>query len=65
MIEIILSAIALVLVLIGIWHEEKLIAFEDELWERIKDRIVYTGARVIVWHKNRKAGREVWHVRRR
>lgn len=64
MIEIILSAIALVLVLIGIWHEEKLIAFEAELWERVKDRTLYSLAHVVVWHKNRKAGRKVWHVRR-
>jgi hypothetical protein len=61
---IILGAIALALVLIGIWHEDKLIAFEDELWERIKDRIAYAGAHVVVWYKNKKAGREVWHVRR-
>ena len=61
MIEIILSAIALVLVLIGIWHEEKLIAFEDEL----RERIAYGCARLIVKHRNRKAGREVWHVKRR
>lgn len=65
MTEIILSAIALVLVLIGIWHEEKLIAFEAELWERIKDRVLYYCAHVIVWYKNRKAGQEIWHVRRR
>ena len=62
---IILGAIALVLILVGIWHEEKLIAFENELWERVKDRIAYTGARVIVKHRNRKAGREVWQVKRR
>lgn len=61
MTEIILSAIALVLILVGIWHEEKLIAFEDMLL----DRIAYGVAHVIVWYKNKKAGREVWHVRRR
>lgn len=60
MLEIILSAIALVLVLIGIWHEEKLIAFED----RLLDRVLYYCAHVIVWYRNKKAGREVWHVRR-
>lgn len=35
MIEIIICAAALVLILIGIWHEDKLIAFEDWLADRI------------------------------
>lgn len=64
MLSITLSAIALVLVLIGIWHEEKLIAFENALWERVKDRVLYSLAHIVVWYRNRKAGREVWHVRR-
>ena len=64
MLSITLSAIATVLVLVGIWHEEKLIAFENALWERVKDRAAYAGAHIIVWYKNRKAGREVWSVRR-
>lgn len=62
---IILGAIALVLILIGIWHEDKLIAFEDELWEQVKDRTAYTVAHVVAWYRNKKAGRKVWHVRRR
>jgi len=36
MIEITISTIALVLILIGIWHEEKIIAFEDKIFEKIK-----------------------------
>lgn len=62
---IILGAIALVLILIGIWHEEKLIAFEAELWERIKDRVLYCLAHVVAWYRNKKAGRKVWRVKRR
>ena len=61
----IIAAIALALVLIGIWHEEKLIAFEAELWERIKDRVLYCLAHIVVWYRNKKAGREVWQVKRR
>lgn len=38
MISIILCAIALVLILVGIWHEEKLIVFEDKLWRIIRRR---------------------------
>ncbi|MBO5123407.1 MAG: hypothetical protein J6B99_09655 [Oscillospiraceae bacterium] len=61
MTEIILSAIALILILVGIWHEEKLIAFEDMLL----DRIAYGCAHLVAWYRNKKSGREVWHVRRR
>ena len=35
MLVIIIGAIALPLILTGIWHEEKLIAFEDWLADRI------------------------------
>ena len=34
-----ISAVALALILIGIWHEEKLIAFEDKVIKYIKDHI--------------------------
>lgn len=60
MTAIILQAVASVLVLVGIWNEEKLIEFED----RLLDRAAYRCACVIVKHKNEKAGREVWSVRR-
>jgi hypothetical protein len=46
-----IATIALVLILLGIWHEEKLIAFEDRLWEHIKDRIAYCIAQVIIAYR--------------
>lgn len=57
---IILQALATVLVLVGIWKEEKLIEFED----RLLDRAAYGCACIIVKNKNKEAGREVWSVRR-
>ena len=38
MFSIILCTVLLVLILIGIWHEEKLIAFEDKVWRIIRHR---------------------------
>ena len=38
-IETIILAAILVLILIGIWKEEKLIAFERRTWAKIKRRI--------------------------
>lgn len=46
MFSIILCTVLLVLILIGIWHEEKLIAFEDKLWAHIADRIGYIAAKI-------------------
>ena len=45
------ATIALVLILTGILHEEKLIAFED----RLADRIGYHIAQVIIRHRKKKA----------
>lgn len=50
--KMLIATIALVLILIGIWHEEKLIAFED--W--LADRIGYLIAKVIIWFRNLKKG---------
>lgn len=50
-IQMLIETIALVLVLIGILHEEKLIAFEDKMWEYIKDRIAYVIAKIIIWYR--------------
>ena len=49
--QTVIPAAALALILIGIWHEEKLIAFED----RIADRLAWLVAQVIVKHRKRKA----------
>lgn len=47
-IQMSIATIALVLILLGIWHEEKLIAFEDKMYEYICDRIGYCIAKVII-----------------
>lgn len=47
MFEIIIGAIALALVLLGIWYEEKVIAFED--W--CADRIGYHIAKAIIGYR--------------
>ena len=49
--QTVILSLALVLILVGIWHEEKLIAFED----KIIDRFAYLVAQVIVRHRKRKA----------
>ncbi len=49
--QTLIPAAALALILVGIWHEEKLIAFED----RIADRLAWLVAQVIVKHRKRKA----------
>ena len=48
MVGIIISSVALVLILVGIWHEEKLIAFENRLWDYIADRIGYCLAKIVI-----------------
>lgn len=49
--QTLIPAAALALILVGIWHEEKLIAFED----RVADRLAYLVAQVIVKHRKKKA----------
>ncbi len=46
--------LALALILVGIWHEEKLIAFEERLWDFLADRIGYIAARVYVTFRKKK-----------
>jgi hypothetical protein len=46
-----IATIALVLILFGIWHEEKLIALEDKMYEYICDRIGYYIAKVIIAYR--------------
>ena len=58
MLSVIFCAIALVLILIGILFEEKLITFEDKIYEHF----AYLCACVVVWHRNRKAGKKLWSV---
>jgi|GEM_PF-4966026 len=48
-----IATIALVLILAGILHEEKLIAFED----RVADRIGYHIAQVIIRYRKKKAAK--------
>ena len=48
MLGTIICAVALVLILVGILHEEKVIAFEDRVWEYIKDRVAYVVAKIYV-----------------
>lgn len=43
--------LALIAILFGIIHEEKLIAFED--W--LADRIGYIAARVVIWFRHLKS----------
>ncbi len=45
------ATVALTLILIGILHEEKLVAFEN----RVADRIGYHIAQVIIRHRKKKA----------
>ncbi len=45
------ATIALALILVGILHEEKLIAFEN----KVADRIGYHIAQVIIRHRKKKA----------
>lgn len=49
--------LALALILTGIWHEEKLIAFEEKLWDFIADRIGYIAARVYVTFRKKKVAK--------
>lgn len=49
--DIVVGCLGLCAVLTAIWHEEKLIQFEDWLWEKIKDRIAYVIAKIIIWYR--------------
>ncbi len=54
MLKIIIAAIALIIILVMIWHEEKIIAFEERLSDKIADRIGYYIAQVILWYRRTK-----------
>jgi hypothetical protein len=60
MLKLIIAAVALVLVLLGILYEEKLIAFEDRIFEYF----AYLCAHVVAWYRNKKAGRKAWTVKK-
>ena len=45
---------ALTLILTGIWHEEKLIAFEEKLWDFIADRIGWLAAQIYLKFKKER-----------
>ena len=53
--ETTILTIALALVLVGIWHEEKLIAFEDKIWDVVADRLGYIAARIVIAFRKKKA----------
>ena len=59
MLETVICAVALVLILIGIWHEEKIIAFEDRAWEYIKGRTAYVVAKIYLGVKKVRINRLV------
>ena len=55
--DTIILATAIALILVGIWHEEKLIAFERKIADFVSDRIGYCIAQVIIHHRKRKAAK--------
>ncbi len=55
--ETVLLTLAFALVLVGIWHEEKLIAFEDKIWDVVADRLGYIAARIVIAFRKRKAAK--------
>lgn len=52
--ETVVLTLALALLLVGIWHEEKLIAFEDKVWDVIADRLGYIAARIVIAFRKKK-----------
>ena len=48
---------ALALILTGIWHEEKLIAFEEKAWDYIADRIGWLAAQIVITYRKIKRHR--------
>jgi hypothetical protein len=46
--------LALIIVLLGITHEEKLIAFEDKIWSYVADRIGYIAAKIYLTFKKER-----------
>ena len=53
MLATILECLAFALVLVGIRHEEKLIAFEDKVAEFVLDRTAYYIAKIIVAYRKK------------
>lgn len=54
-IETALEALALILILVGIWNEEKIIAFEDKL----VDKLAWYTAQVVINFRRIKAHRKI------
>lgn len=46
--------LALALILVGIWHEEKLIAFEEKVSDYVADRIGYIAACIVIAYRKIK-----------
>ncbi|MBQ8026570.1 MAG: hypothetical protein IJ261_00475 [Clostridia bacterium] len=55
--QTVILTLALALILVGIWHEEKLIAFENRVADYISDRIGYHIAQIIIRNRKRKAAK--------
>ena len=55
--QIVFGVFALALVLTGIWYEEKLIAFEDRVWDFVADRIGYVAARIVIAFRKKKVAK--------
>ena len=55
--QIVFGVLALAVVLAGIWHEDKLIAFEDKVWDFVADRIGYIAARIVIAFRKKKAAK--------
>ena len=55
--QIVFGVFALTAVLAGIWYEEKVIAFENKVWDFIADRIGYFAARIVIAFRKKKAAK--------
>lgn len=49
--QMVISTLALALILVGIWYEDKLIAFEDKVADYVCDRIGYILAQIVLHNK--------------
>ncbi len=60
--ETAILSLLLALVLVGIWFEERLIAFESKVYDRFCDRIGYVAAKIYISHRNRKIEKSVIRI---
>ena len=55
--QIVFGVFALTAVLAGIWYEDKIIAFEDRVWDFVADRIGYIAARIVIAFRRKKVAK--------